>query len=724
MDNLSTSTNPYIIDEAVSDPVMFFGHTEVFTWLNDALKERETKREMILRRPFILHGPPGVGKSSILRQLERGKLGEDNLVIYFDIQQLPLDSLDDFLWVISSQINRVTLPPEIKILVPLVARDRFTANPVAAFDDFMAVFTKKRLENRQLILAFDDLDILAGQSQPGYVEYEILNYLCNLLQQSPNLTYIFTLNSPIQNLPENALAPFRLSKHFPVSCFSLDMTQEFLRRSALFNTSSVVGSYIFYLTGGHPGDIQRYCHKLYQRRQNNKLMHITLADVVAVTRQSKGSDGFQSPVLQRLAADPITVLGVSDDVTLPSRPPLKPKSKTNQLFGGRKLLVIVLFVILFIALGFVLFSRQNRPNNAITGDNPTNTAEPMASSTNAMTNVVILGDEKTAVPPTSTIRPSASATAVANLESTVETVEMSPTGTAIPPTPTEQATPSPEPTPLIVPADPPAEIVREGDDMPMLIVPEGTFIMGASDSNPAVGFDETPEHEVHISTFYMDKFEVTVSQFATFLNTIGTYDDACQETDCVWPREIIGYTSYLIEVGEDDERHYEAMAGFENYPINHVSWFGADSYCQSVGGRLPTEAEWEFAARGEDGRIYPWGNDPPNNTRAVYFSSSFTDLKPVDALPDGASPYGIYGLAGSMWEWVSDWYSPTYYQDSPTDNPQGPEEGEGKVSRGGAWPNNNQADRIRSTNRNWREAAFFSPDLGFRCAFTPDETTN
>jgi formylglycine-generating enzyme required for sulfatase activity len=256
----------------------------------------------------------------------------------------------------------------------------------------------------------------------------------------------------------------------------------------------------------------------------------------------------------------------------------------------------------------------------------------------------------------------------------------------------------------------------------MLVIPSGTFVMGAPESDPSAGDDEFPEHEVTVDTFYMDKFEVSVSQYAAFLNTLETYREACANIDCAWPRQIIGYTSYLMEIREEESVTYEAMEGFEDYPVNHVSWYGANSYCQAVGGRLPTEAEWEYAARGTDGRVYPWGDDPPNWTRAVFFSSAYSDLKPVDALPDGASPFGVFGLAGSMWEWVSEWYGYDYYQNSPAENPLGPEDGESKVVRGGAWPNNNQADRVRSANRISRDPSFFSPDLGFRCAYTLTES--
>lgn len=254
----------------------------------------------------------------------------------------------------------------------------------------------------------------------------------------------------------------------------------------------------------------------------------------------------------------------------------------------------------------------------------------------------------------------------------------------------------------------------------MRLIPAGTFLMGSSEGEAFSAIDEVPQREVSMSQFYIDIYEVSVGQYASFLNRLGTHQSSCNFFDCTLPRAVIGYTSYLEEEEmADGSSRYTPVAGFDDYPMNHVSWYGAFAYCQAMGARLPTEAEWEYAARGSDGRLFPWGNEPPDQTLAVFNSISFDELKPVDALPDGASPFGLFNMAGSVWEWTADWYSDSYYRTAPNIDPPGPETGETRVARGGAWPFNNQAERLRTANRNDFEPEFISSTVGFRCANTP-----
>ena len=241
----------------------------------------------------------------------------------------------------------------------------------------------------------------------------------------------------------------------------------------------------------------------------------------------------------------------------------------------------------------------------------------------------------------------------------------------------------------------------------MVFIPEGPFTMGYAieNKNEWGDMDEDPVHEVMLSPYWIDKYEVTSSDFAKFLNS----------NQGVAPRFIEITPSVTIEYVEGK---YQPRAGLENFPINRVSWYGADAYCQWQGKRLPTEAEWEKAARGTDQRIFPWGDEFPDNSRVTFrrkFSNlGFNVMEPVDSMSRGVSPYGVHHMAGNVWEWVADWFDGVTYEDHELKDPKGPETGVSRVLRGGNWYY--KAYYMRTTYRFNERPEKFKIWQGFRCA--------
>ncbi|MEM7331441.1 MAG: formylglycine-generating enzyme family protein [Chloroflexota bacterium] len=254
---------------------------------------------------------------------------------------------------------------------------------------------------------------------------------------------------------------------------------------------------------------------------------------------------------------------------------------------------------------------------------------------------------------------------------------------------------------------------RELDGMPIVWIPNGSFRMGASQDNQFANEDEQPIHEVTLNSFYMDQYEVSVAQYARFLNDVGDYVEGC-----------FGYTCLLTNFETEDSHllvqlnnQYEAEPGFENHPINHVSWHGAKAYCEWANGRLPTEAEWEYAAKGETNALFPWGDALPSPDMAL-FNTTFDQMVPVGSFSQGNSPFEIYDMAGSVWEWVADSYDTFYYVYSPSGNPLSPNDDVRlpRVVRGGSYATS--ALELRTTNRASQSATEFRKisDVGFRCA--------
>ncbi len=198
-------------------------------------------------------------------------------------------------------------------------------------------------------------------------------------------------------------------------------------------------------------------------------------------------------------------------------------------------------------------------------------------------------------------------------------------------------------------------------ETPAIVIPEGEFLMGAGGADALE--DEKPQHPVWLDRFDIDLHEVTTAQYADFL--------AHEQRTAPWQWEAV-----------DLPQHHDR-------PVIGVSWFDADAYCRWRGRRLPTEAEWEKAARGTDARAYPWGNQAPRQEWANFgLGARFSYpqvLAQVHRYEQGRSPYGLYQMAGNAGEWVADWYGTNYYEISPRKNPGGPVSGSFRVVRGGSW---------------------------------------
>jgi formylglycine-generating enzyme required for sulfatase activity len=275
-------------------------------------------------------------------------------------------------------------------------------------------------------------------------------------------------------------------------------------------------------------------------------------------------------------------------------------------------------------------------------------------------------------------------------ETPSEAVVATPTPIQIVPTPTPKPLP-PSPTPIPTPT--PAPVPAAGTEAPtappvvemVVEIPAGEFIMG-SDMGDG---DEQPAHTVTLEAFEIDMFEVSNADFAKFV----------EET---------GYQTEVEKEAPDEKSWRDYAEGKDNHPVVKVTWNDADAYCQWAGKRLPTEAEWEKAAKGEEGFLYPWGNEW-EPAKANTKESGFRGTVAVGSFAEGASPYGVFDMAGNVWEWMADWYQPY-----PGSTYQSEYFGEKfKVTRGGAWFT--EADKVTTSNRNTTTPSAANDDIGFRC---------
>lgn len=252
---------------------------------------------------------------------------------------------------------------------------------------------------------------------------------------------------------------------------------------------------------------------------------------------------------------------------------------------------------------------------------------------------------------------------------------------------------------------------RAQDGAVMILIPAGEFPMGSSPSDPATQNDQIPIHTVFLDAFWIDREEVTNGQFRKFVAETG-YKTEAEKLGWGW----VVYPDWVKRNGASWHSPEGPGANVDarlDHPVVQVSWNDARAYCNWAGKRLPTEAEWEKAARGSDGRLYPWGNTFDSRRANTNNGGNGTTL-PVGSYPSGVSPYGVLDMAGNVWEWVNDFYGEHYYRDSPSKNPQGPEQGQNHVLRGGAWIDNEVL--ARAPYRLQLEPFYSGIAVGFRCA--------
>jgi formylglycine-generating enzyme required for sulfatase activity len=232
--------------------------------------------------------------------------------------------------------------------------------------------------------------------------------------------------------------------------------------------------------------------------------------------------------------------------------------------------------------------------------------------------------------------------------------------------------------------------IKGQDGKEMVLVPEGPFPMGSQEAEGDP--DEIPQRTLYLSAFYIDLHEVTWAEFRRFI-------------------EATGFPPPVVPVFQDDLSLITAM----DLPVVGVSWEQARAYCNWAGERLPTEAEWEKAARGEQNLKWPWGNVSEERlANAVGEHDGYQYSAPPGRFEIGRSPYGLYDMAGNVAEWVSDWYDPGYYMSGPFRDPKGPERGKHRVYRGGSW--NDSMPNLRTAKRFAAAPHQASAVIGFRCA--------
>jgi formylglycine-generating enzyme required for sulfatase activity len=741
--------NPYIAGNPITGVEMFFGREDVFDWIQQTLPGKH--RDNVI----VLYGQRRTGKTSLLHQLGR-HLAPRYLCIFIDLHGLALQGLDGFLLELAQAITR-GLRKDYQIELPRLDRQIFLADARQSFETAFLDTVWAAIGNRHLLLMLDEAVRLEEQIRTGKLEPDVFQYLRHLMQHSPRLNFLFSLGSGLEEMEKEYAFLFNTSLYKKISFLDRHAAVELITQPTtdVYKVSPQAIELIWQITSGHPYFTQLICHSMFNHAVNDGIDLVQPAQVESVLDEAveRGSAVLKYVWEQSTQAEKAILAGMAATLRNPNRPASDARIRWNLTRQGiaipqveypkaiKSLVAREVIVQEGKKLGYKftvdlqrLWVAKHRHIEWVKEELPSEwfihegqRARVLSRLRLLLTEwgvlslliplLLVLGFLAYYLYPTlyqgATSETSPPDNPTFSIASVVpdKTVAISTNHTNTPqptstPEPTATSTNAPTQAPTIISTPKPtlgigSTLKWDKDGMTMVYIPEGEFLMGPSSTDPNVWIDEHPQHTVALDAYWIDQTEVTNAQYALCV-AAGV---------CVTPEKTVSFSG----------RDYYGNSTYGDYPVIYVSWEDADRYCNWAGRRLPSEAEWEKAGRGEypSDRIYPWGNQLPNCERANYRGCS-TDTEPVGAYSDGVSPYGVFNMIGNVWEWVNDWYVSDYYLESPDINPPGPTSGTNKALRGGGWLSQDLST-LRVSNRsyaiiNGRDRA----DVGFRCAVSAD----
>jgi formylglycine-generating enzyme required for sulfatase activity len=639
-----------------------------------------------------------VGKSSLIVRTAQQLETENIRSVLVDLSAIGVKVSPDE-WYMGI-LNEISSSLELKTDVFTWWMDHAKLGPAQRLTNFFKDVLLKEVKE-QIVLFFDEIDstLSISFSDDFYVAIRAVYNARATVSDFKRLSFVLVgVATPSDLISDNKRTPFNVGRRVEITDFNL--TEAFPLVEDFGIQATQILTWVFQHTSGHPYLTQRLCAHLAKSKETLDEENVSHA----VERLFTGEQGRQDNNLQFVrdmlsvrAPDVKKVLRTYSDIRAgkkvidDERSVAKAHLKLSGIVRPEKGFLKVRNAI-YHKVFDAQWIQENTPKNW----------QPVAFASLGGLVVILLAligvssgayqkplEALSKIPVIQIPRRSPTPRLLTSTAVLTETIQ-------IQFTPTQTATISPTLTitPTMTLSGPPTEITSQG--ALMVLVPAGPFEMGAVDHDLYAETEEKPIHSVDLAAYYIDKFEVT--------NAL--YQPCVKAGACKPPLQTDSWTHF----------RYYGNPIYDNFPVVYVNWKMAKVYCEWRGVRLPTEAEWEKAARGPDPRLYPWGSTEPA-CRIVNFKgpgSCDHDVLSVNSKGDGKSPYGVYHMAGNVWEWVNDFYSDGYYSLSPVDNPTGPTSGQGRVMRGGSW--NSTTDDIRTSKRRSVPPSYNNYDLGFRCA--------